>query len=470
MTLPLLPLIVLLPAAAAFLAAMLPKRFSSTVAKLASLAVLLLVIGVVYQTSAYGLQSVSFGYPYIQALGITFSMSVTQITQILAVMTAVVFFAASLVGDYFISQNRRLYNFIFLVSEGSCLGVFLASNMFLFFVFWEVSEIAMFFIIFLYGGINRRYAAVKFIIYSIISSLLLLMAIMLMYSYSSPHTFDIASLEGGALQMPQYVSSITFFMLLVSFMIKMPVFPLHTWLPDAHTEAPATGSMVLAGVLLKFGGYGLLIALTIFSQLAISHSAAIASLFAFSAIYAAVVAIKRSNLKRLIAYTSIVDMGIVAFGLMAMNSSADTGAVYAMLSHGLAISLLFMLSGMLDKEFGTLVINNIKGVYRWSRTAAYLFLGGIFGIVGLPLTSGFVADIMLFSGAVGSFGTTGIIPLFAVIIVGAYMFWLMERSFFGERISYIGEDAVLSKWVLLSSILLIISTVLLGILPMLLVH
>ncbi len=456
---------VIAPILGALLSLVLPGKFSSDITKIISGAVLALAIISLYIASTSGLSALSVSFAYINSLNVGFGLSVTQITMLLVVMTSVIFFAASFVGNYFIGRNDTFYNFIFLIIEASTLGVFLSSNLFLFFLFWEISEVGMFFIIFLYGGIDRKYASMKFIIYSIFSSLLLLIGIMLLYFYSAPHTFSISSLQSSAINMPHGIEALTFILLLVGFMVKVPIFPLHGWLPDAHTQAPAPGSMILAGVLLKFGGYGLILTFAIMHSIASSYAIYLAILFAFSSIYGAIVAIRKKNLKRMVAFTSIADMGIIAFALIAMNHLGTIGGTYAMVSHGFAISLLFMLAGMFDKEYGTLQIIKITGVEKWSSKAAYFFVFAVFAAIGIPLTAGFIGDVLLFMGTTGTFGIFGIVPAISIIIVGAYLFWVIERSIFSEQKDADQQNGYMDSTVVAAAAILTVATIVVGILP-----
>ncbi len=464
--LPILPLIVLVPYLFLAPTLLLRKEASWNIAILASLLMAGLVGAAVYYASAQGLGSVSFDIAYIPAFSINLNMQLTNMNLILVVMTAIVFLATSIVGKYFIGKAERIYNVIFLLAEGSALGVFLSANLFLFYIFFEICEVALFFIIFIYGGYDRRYAAVKFIIYSIVATLLLLIGIILLYAYTTPHSFDIASIAQNAGDIPANIQLLVFVLLLVAFMIKMPAFPFHSWLPDAHTEAPATGSMILAGVLLKFGGYGLLL---LFFMLPISahYAAYLSMIFGFSAIYGAVVALKQLHLKRMIAYTSVADMGIVAFGLSSFSVYGTAGSLYLMLSHGLAISMLFMLAGSIDEGFGTLIISRINGLARSVPSVTYLFLMGIFVTVGLPLTAGFIGDLLIFIGAYGTFGTAGLVPLGAVFIVAAYLFWVVEKAFFGSAKRPEPLNSI-SPSVTYAGLLLAASAIILGVVPALL--
>lgn len=460
---PLLPLLILIPFLAIFFIVFLEDEKTYFVTIPASLAVLLLIFFVLFLAKVNGMASLSFSHIYISAINVDINFQLTNISLILVVMTAIVFFACSLVGKYFIGKNAKLYNFMFMLSEAASLGVFLSGNLFLLYLFWEVAEVLMFFIIFVYGGYDRRYAAIKFIIYSIISSLLLLIGIMMLYFYTTPHTFDIFTIEQNANTIPLAMQPLIMVLLLVAFMIKAPVFPFHSWLPDAHTEAPTTGSMILAGVLLKFGGYGILL-MFLMVPIAVQYATPLAVIFGFSAIYGAFVALRQTHLKRMIAYTSIVDMGIIALGISAINQFGTAGAMYGMLSHGIAISILFLVAGTLDKVYGTLIINRLKGVMEFAPRLSYLFLFGVLVIIGLPLTTGFIADLLIFIGSYSAFGTGGLIAIAAIVIVGAYFFWVMEKVFFtarhpSELYDVVGREVMYSGW------FLALFAVLLGILP-----
>lgn len=461
--LPILPLLVLLPFLAIIPIALIGERHSHKITLISSLAILILAAYTAYLVSQGGLASLSFVQDYLTALGINLSFQLTSLSLILMLMTAIVFFAAAIVGREFISKDQKLYSIVFMLVEGGALGLFLSGNLFLFYIFWEIAEFAMFFIIFAYGGYDRRYAAIKFIIYSIIASLLLLIGIMMLYFYSTPHSFDIYQLQQSAATLPMAVQPIILVLLLVAFMIKAPIFPFHNWLPDAHTEAPTTGSMILAGVLLKFGGYGLLL-MFLLIPLASQYAMYIAAIFGFSAIYGALVALRQTHLKRMIAYTSIVDMGIIAVGIASINHFGTAGAIYGMMAHALAISLLFLLAGTIDKVYGTLFIDKLKGIIDSSPKITYLFIFGALAAIGLPLTAGFIGDLLIFIGSYSAFGAIGLIPIGAILLVGAYFFWVIEKSFLNiknksETYALVGRSAFVSGGFLVGV------TIVLGVLP-----
>ena len=461
--LPILPLIILIPFAAVAAELIIDKSHSYRISFVASLVSFLLVAFAVYYAYTYGSASLSFSSIYVPSLNLHFSLQVTEPSLMLLLMTSIVFLAASAVGRYFIGGKGRIYNIIFLISEGASLGVFASANLFLFYVFWEIAEIMFFFIIFLYGGYNRRYASIKFIIYSLFSSLLLLIGIMLLYSSITPHTFNITEIIAAGGSINTHTQTVILVLLLISFLIKMPVFPFHSWLPDAHTEAPTTGSMILAGVLLKFGGYGLFLMLLIL-PIASHYAPYLFVIFLLSTVYSAFVCMTQSNIKRLIAYTSITDMGIVGAGLSAMNLLGYNGGLYAMFNHGIAIALLFLIAGTLDHLYGTLEIDRIKGVIKNFPGISYLFIIGTFTAVGIPLTSGFVADLLLFIGSVKSFGIFGILPLAGILIIGAVLFWVIERTFMSSS-KAVEPYNPLDRSIVASGVFLISAAILFGILP-----
>ncbi len=464
--LPLLPILVLLPFLFLIPVLALPERHSFSISLAAALIVFAAVLAAAYVGLSGGFASLSFQQTYIQSLGIAFSLALTKYSNIFMVMSAIVLLASALAAKSFIKESQRIYNILFLLTAGSVLGVFLAGSLFVFYLFWEISEISMFFIIYIFGGYDRRYAAIKFLVYSIVASLLLLLGILVIYSGLPTQTFDISSVISQAASMPQSIQLLAFLLLGAAFMIKLPVFPFHSWLPDAHTEAPTTGSMILAGILLKFGGYGLLL-MFLMLPLAANYSLPLAVLFGFSALYSAMVAMRQAHLKRLIAYTSIVDMGIASLGIASLTSAGIAGGLYAMLSHGIVISLLFLVVGAIDEAYGTMLRAKIKGVVKNLPSLAYGFLFGSFALVGVPLTSGFIGDLLVFIGAFGAYSAGGVVPLAAVLIIGALLFLVLERSFFNSS-KAVEPYSNPNSWIKLSMAFLSVTTVLLGIAPFLL--
>ncbi|MGC8671333.1 MAG: complex I subunit 4 family protein [Candidatus Micrarchaeia archaeon] len=463
----LIPVLVLLPLLFIIPVLVLDRRHSFAVSVASAAVTLLLIVSALALAHYYGFGPLESSFAYISSLGIGFSFSMNAFTELLALMTGIVFLAAAISAKSFIKESEKLYNALFLISASSTLGVFLAGNFFLLYVFWEISEFAMFFIIYIFGAYDRRYAAIKFIIFSMTSSLLLLIGIMLIYSEMPVHTFSISEALSNAKLIPAQWQLLILVILLVAFMIKMPIFPFHTWLPDAHTEAPAPGSMILAGVLLKFGGYGMLLAFLML-PIAAKYSFYLALLFALSIIYAGFVTLRQEHFKRAIAYTSVVDMGIAALGLATFNTYGYAGALYAMLSHGIVIALMFLIAGTVDESFGTLLINKLRGIAKSFSGLAYAFIFGSFAMAGLPLTAGFVGDLLVFTGATKALGVVFLAPLLGLLLISVFMFWLAERMFFNIS-EAIEPYAEVDKSFAYAASLLIASTLLLGILPEILI-
>ncbi len=461
---PLLFFIILIPFLSIPILLVIPAYLIKKVQSITAILVLLLSFLLLYgslTSQSYLTAPISINY-----LGFNLGFSLTQNTLILEIMAAIVFAASSIGIDYFIKDNKRTYAILFALIEGSSIALFLSSNLLFLYVFWEIAEFSMFFIIYLYGASNRRYAAIKFILYSIISSLLLLVAILFIYINITPNTFSISQIIATASTIPGSTQLIILILLLVSFMIKIPIFPFHSWLPDAHTQAPTQGSMILAGVLLKFGGYGLILTsfmLPIFKN----YEIYLAAIFSLSALYSVFVAMRQSNLKRTIAYSSITDMAIVSIGIASGSIIGINGALYGMLAHAIAISMLFLVAGTLKELYGTLDISALKGVIKNFNSLAYLFIAATFATVGIPLTIGFIADLLIFTAAFTTFGVIALIPLLSVILLGALLFWIIERVFLSGRSVQTGY---LVNSVLYSEIFLLALTLIFGIMPSLLIH
>ncbi|MDE1874088.1 MAG: NADH-quinone oxidoreductase subunit M [Candidatus Micrarchaeota archaeon] len=464
--LPVLPLIVFLPFIFIVPLFLLGEKRSFDIALVSSIVVIVLAVLAAWSGLSQGFAQLSFQQGYIQSIGINLDLELTKYSNIFMVMSAIVLLSAAIVAKSFIKESHRIYNLLFLLTAGSTLGVFLAGNLFLFYVFFEISEISMFFIIYIFGGYDRRYAAIKFLLYSLAASLFLLLGIMVIYSGLPTQTFSITSIISQSASLPSGTQLLAFALLAVAFLIKIPSFPFHGWLPDAHTEAPTTGSMILAGILLKFGGYGLLL-MFLMLPLASNYALPLAAIFGFSALYSAMVAMRQEHLKRLIAYTSVVDMGIASLGIASLGSFGIAGGLYAMLSHGIIISLLFLIAGTIDETYGTLLIARLKGIVKNLPSLAYGFLFGVFALIGIPLTSGFIGDLLVFIGAFGVFGIGGVVPLAAVLIMGSFMFLVAERAFFNSSKAVEPRSSPESR-IGFSMVFLSAATILLGIAPFLL--
>ncbi|MEM3791410.1 MAG: NADH-quinone oxidoreductase subunit M [Candidatus Micrarchaeaceae archaeon] len=402
--------------------------------------------------------------PFIPNFGISLDLSLYPYSYPLILMNSIVFLVVSIVGKYFIGDyENRLYNALFLLVQSASYGIFLSYSLFFFYLFWEVGEISMFFIIYVFGGYRRRYASIKFLVYSIFASLLLLLGFLFLYYSFSPPSFSISAMLGHLRVVNREFEIYAFILITLAFIIKLPAFPFHSWLPDAHTEAPTTGSMILAGVLLKYASYGLLLEFLII-PIAANYASFVALIFIFSSIYSGIVMITQKNIKRLIAYSSIVDMGVIGIGIAAGSlgiSEGIFGSLYLMIAHAFSIAVLFLLAGTLDELFGTLEIERIKGVEHEFPSIGYLFLIGLLLAIGLPVSAGFVGDIFTFSASFAGFGIEGILPIFGILLLSSALLWSYMRCFLSTEKSKIIKYP--SRSIIVGAEILIIFSFIVGI-------
>ena len=333
-------------------------------------------------------------------------------------------------------QNRakEFYAFLLLLEFG-LVGVFLAQDLFLFYVFWEVSLVPMYFLIGIWGHERRIYAAVKFFLYTMAGSMLMLAAII--YLYNRAGTFGYAAildqLASGRLAFTPYQQMLLFLAFFVAFAIKVPLFPLHTWLPDAHVEAPTAGSVMLASVMLKMGTFGILhYALPIFPAAARRCAPWIAVLAIIGIIYGALVAMVQPNMKKLVAYSSVSHLGFVVLGIFSFTQLGMDGAVYQMLNHGITTGALFALVGLMYERRHSLEIEAYGGVATAAPWLSTVFLITTLASIGLPLLNNFVGEFLVLQGAALANFKWAIWAALGVILSACYMLWMYQRVFYGE--------------------------------------
>ena len=360
--------------------------------------------------------------------GISYHMGVDGISMLFVILTTFLMPLCILASWESIDKRVKAYMIAFLLLETLMIGVFCALDIVLFYVFFEAGLIPMFIIIGVWGGKRRVYASFKFFLYTLLGSVLMLLAIMAMFFQSG--TTDIPTLLTHAF--PAQMQTWLWLAFFASFAVKMPMWPVHTWLPDAHVEAPTAGSVILAGILLKMGGYGFLrFSLPMFPLASLDFAPLVFALSVIAIIYTSLVALMQEDMKKLIAYSSVAHMGYVTMGIFAMNQDGIQGAIFQMLSHGLVSGALFLCVGVVYDRMHTREIAAYGGLVNNMPKYAVVFLIFTMANVGLPGTSGFVGEFLTLLGVfqvntwVALFATTG------VILSAAYALWLYRKVIFG---------------------------------------
>jgi len=387
-------------------------------------------------------------FVWIRSFNIEYYLGVDGLSILMILLTVLISFIAC-IASFGIEKYVRGYFALFLLLETGMLGTFCALDFFLFYVFWEVMLLPMYFLIGIWGGPRKEYAAIKFFLYTLFGSLLMLLAIIALYFNSSPttlvdgtpvqHTFNIIKLitENDFANAPALLgfafSKIVFVALFIGFAIKVPIVPFHTWLPDAHVEAPTPISVILAGVLLKMGGYGILrVNFGILPEATEWFAPAMALIGGVSIVYAAFVCLAQKDLKKLIAYSSVSHMGFVLLGIASFTPQGITGGVFQMWTHGLISPMLFLLAGVIYDRAHHREIEGFGGLaYRMPEYTGAVGLA-FMASLGLPGLCGFISEVLVFLGAFPVFRTLTIISAMAVIITAAYYLWTIQRMFLGK--------------------------------------
>jgi NADH-quinone oxidoreductase subunit M len=364
--------------------------------------------------------------------GITYHLGVDGISVLFLVLTAGLMPICIIASWESIGNRVPEYMVAFLVLETMMMGVFTALNLILFYIFFEGGLIPMFLIIGVWGGKRRVYASFKFFLYTLLGSVLMLLAILAMYLYA--HTTDIEVLIKTA-HFPATMQAWLFFAFLASFAVKMPMWPVHTWLPDAHVEAPTAGSVLLAGVLLKMGGYGFLrFSLPMFPLASEQFAPLIFALSVIAIVYTSLVALAQEDMKKLIAYSSVAHMGFVTMGIFSLTRTGVDGSIFQMLSHGVVSGALFLCVGVVYDRMHTRDIDAYGGLVNRMPMYAACFMVFTLANMGLPGTSGFVGEFLTMLGTFQVNNTVVIFAALGVILSAAYMLYLYRRIIFGELV------------------------------------
>jgi NADH-quinone oxidoreductase subunit M len=469
----LLDAVIFLPLVAFFFILLIPKDNLDSIRRfslVASTAVFLASLGLIapYWFANPGKFVFETDLPWINSPAIRYHVAIDGISLWLVLLTTLLTPLCVLVSWRSVQKRVKEFFAFLLLLEFGLIGVFCALDFFLFYVFWEVSLVPMYFLIGIWGHERRIYAAVKFFLYTFAASMLMLVAII--YIYNQAGTFDysriLAGLQNGSIA-PTYQEQLLLFLaFFIAFAVKVPIFPLHTWLPDAHVEAPTAGSVMLASVMLKMGTYGLLrFCVPMFPAAARNCSGWIVALAIIGIIYGALVAMVQPNMKKLVAYSSVSHLGFVVLGIFSFTQQGFDGAVYQMLNHGVSTGALFLIVGFLYDRRHSLEISAYGGVATPAPAIATVFMITMLASMGLPMLNGFVSEFLVLQGTALVDFRWAVFAALGSILAACYMLWLYQRVFFGKASAEVGglKDLLPREYVI--SIPLIILMVWMGTFP-----
>jgi NADH-quinone oxidoreductase subunit M len=432
---PILTFVTFLPAAGMFVVLLLPgsrtraiKIAANVFAGLVFLATLLLLLR--FDAASGDMQFVE-RLPWIKAIGAQYLLGLDGISLLLVLLTSLLTFVATLSSWGAVKTRLKEYYVFMLLLETGMIGVFLALDLILFYVFWEVVLVPMYFLIGVWGGERRLYAAIKFFLYTLFGSVAMLVGILILRG--AHQTFDWTAMVAAGTVVPAALQAWIFLAFFLGFAIKVPMVPFHTWLPDAHVEAPTAGSVILAGVLLKMGAYGFLrFSLPLLPDASRRFAPVLVGLALVAIVYGALVSLMQKDMKKLIAYSSVSHMGFIMLGLFALTPLAAKGAVLQMVNHGLSTGALFLLVGVLYERRHTRLIAEFGGLAARMPVYAAVFLIIAMSSIGLPGLNGFVGEFMILMGVFPVSWVWTAVAATGIVLGAAYMLWLYQRVMFGK--------------------------------------
>ncbi|HEY3203983.1 MAG TPA: NADH-quinone oxidoreductase subunit M [Thermoanaerobaculia bacterium] len=383
---------------------------------------------------------------WIPSLGVSYHFGIDGISLVLILLTTIIGVIAVYCSYTAIADRQKEYYVLLLLLQTFMIGTFCCLDLFLFYVFWEVMLVPMYFLIGVWGGDRRLYAAIKFFLYTLAGSVLMLLGVIALYFYNTTGfltykglgnapTFSIEKLTAVAAGMPAELQIWLFFAFFVGFAIKVPIFPFHTWLPDAHTEAPTAGSVILAAILLKMGTYGFVrFSLPMFPEAVRDGRVAglMIALALVGIVYGAMVTLVQKDMKKLIAYSSVSHLGFVMLGIFALNMAGIQGGILQMINHGVSTGALFLLVGIVYERRHTRMIADYGGLARPMPIYATYFMIMALSSMGLPLLNGFIGEFTILQGAFARSFWWAFGAATGIVLGAAYLLWLYQRVFFGE--------------------------------------
>ncbi len=428
---PVLSTVIFLPVAGAILLALISRKREGLIKALALLLGLAnfaasLPIFFNFDKTTANMQFVEWRQ-WIPAFHTDYLVGIDGISALFVLLSTLVSILCILISWNAIKSKTKEFYMSILLIEGAMIGVFCSLDFLLFYVFWEAMLIPMYLLIGVWGGPNRLYASIKFFLYTLVGSVLMLVGIIYLYNYSG--TFNIVTLE--SLRLPLGMQMWLFWAFFAAFAVKVPMFPVHTWLPDAHTEAPTAGSVILAAVLIKMGAYGFLrFSIPMFPDASRAMALPMIVLSVIAIIYGAVVCLAQTDLKRLIAYSSVSHMGFVTLGIFALNIQGVEGGILQMINHGVVTGALFLCIGIIYDRTHTRQIADYGGVATVLPIYAAFFMVFTLASIGLPGTNGFIGEFLIILGGFTASRLAGVFAATGIIIGAGYMLWLYQRVFF----------------------------------------
>ena len=435
---PLLSLILLVPLVGAIILLFVDRRRDDTIRWIANIVASLgflvsLPLWFWYDSANPDWQFVERA-PWIPSIGAEYFLGVDGFSSLLVLLTTLMGMIAILSSWTAITERVKEYYIFLLLLQTGMIGAFITLDFLLFFLFWEVMLVPMYFLIGIWGSDNRLYSAIKFFLYTLVGSVVMLLGILAVYFYqysvTGVYTFDVTQFH--ELNMPVDLQWWVFLAFFLGFAVKVPMFPFHTWLPDAHTDAPTAGSVILAAVLLKMGTYGFIrFSLPILPDATVSFVPLIAGLSIVGIIYGALVALSQSDWKRLVAYSSVSHMGLVMLGMFALTPVGITGSIIQQINHGISTGALFLIVGIVYERRHTREISEYGGLSKTMPVYAAVFLIMTMSSIGLPTLNGFIGEILILQGVFVVSKWWAAVAATGIVLGAAYMLWLYQRTMFG---------------------------------------
>ena len=463
-----LTLLLLLPVLGAAIIAVLPGRSQNLIRKTAlAISTITLIYAfsflLVFDASSSALQFSKI-IPWNTRLGTSFALGIDGISFAMILLATLLSFIAILTS-HIIQERIKGYYLLMLLLESAMLGVFMAQDWSLFYVFWELTLIPLFFLIDRWGGKRRSIASLNFVLYTMGGSVFMLLSLLVLFDATPGHSFAMDDILVGARTLPEHTQILIFLGFLIGFGVKMPIFPIHGWLPLAHVEAPSPVSILLSGILLKMGAYGLIRAAYVLPEAVLSLQTVLMVLALFSLIYGGLLAWRQSDLKGMIAYSSVSHMGVVLLGIAALNITGLTGALMQMVAHGLVAGALFLLIGLLYERTHTREITDYSSLVKVTPRFALFTSLAFIAAVGIPGTAGFIAELHVIIGAFEQWGWAVILVTIGVMISAAYAARTMGRLFTGPSRANMSDISDLQTVEMFAASILVLGFLFLGFFP-----